>query len=91
MEALRLLLAAVLLPAQLLVVGPAAANDPLVFRAQQKLTNLGYPAQPDGIHGRATRRAIMEFQQDRGLRVTGRLDRRTLEELGIDEPSPPPP
>jgi hypothetical protein len=40
MEALRLLLAAVLLPAQFLVAGPAAANDPLVFRAQQKLTNL---------------------------------------------------
>jgi peptidoglycan hydrolase-like protein with peptidoglycan-binding domain len=69
MEALRLFLAAVLLPAQFLVAGPAAANDSLVFRAQQKLTNLGYPAQPDGIHGRATRRAIMEFQQDRGLRV----------------------
>jgi hypothetical protein len=33
----------------------------------------------------------MEFQQDRGLPVTGRLDRRTLEELSLDEPLSPPP
>ncbi len=91
MKALRLLLSAALLPAQLLVAGLAEANDPLVFRAQQKLTNLGYPTRPDGIHGDATRRAIREFQQDRGLRQTGRLDRRTLEELGIDEPPSSPP
>jgi peptidoglycan hydrolase-like protein with peptidoglycan-binding domain len=58
------------------------------LQAQQRLTNLGYPVQRDGIYGRATRRAIKEFQQDRGLRETGRLDRRTLEELGIDELRP---
>jgi peptidoglycan hydrolase-like protein with peptidoglycan-binding domain len=78
----------VLVLAQLLMAGLVEANDPLVFRAQQRLTNLGYPVQRDGIYGRATRRAIREFQQDRGLRVTGQLDRRTLEELGIDEPPP---
>ena len=88
MKALRLLLSAALLPAQLLMAGLVEANDPLVLRAQQKLTNLGYPARPDGIYGDATGRAIREFQQDRGLRQTGRLDRRTLEELGIDEPPP---
>jgi peptidoglycan hydrolase-like protein with peptidoglycan-binding domain len=91
MKALHLLLPAVPLLAQLLVAGLVKANDPLVFRAQQKLTNLGYPVQRDGIYGDATKRAIKEFQQDRGLRETGRLDQRTLEELGIDERSPPPP
>jgi peptidoglycan hydrolase-like protein with peptidoglycan-binding domain len=91
MKALRLLLPTALLADQLLVAGPVAANDPLVFRSQQKLTNLGYPTRPDGIHGHATKRAIMEFQQDRGLPVTGRLDRHTLEKLGIDEPLSPPP
>jgi peptidoglycan hydrolase-like protein with peptidoglycan-binding domain len=91
MKALHLLLPAVPLLAQLLVAGLVEANDPLVFRAQQKLTNLGYPVQRDGIYGDATKRAIKEFQQDRGLRKTGRLDQRTLEELGIDERSPPPP
>jgi peptidoglycan hydrolase-like protein with peptidoglycan-binding domain len=78
----------VLMLAQLLVAGLVEANNPLVLQAQQRLTNLGYPVQRDGIYGRATRRAIKEFQQDRGLRETGRLDRRTLEELGIDELRP---
>ncbi len=91
MKALRLLLPVILMPAQLLMAGLVEANDPLVFRAQQKLTNLGYPARPDGIYGDATRRAIREFQQDRGLRRTRRLDRRTLGELGIDESPPSPP
>ena len=91
MQALRLLLPAGLLAVGLFMDGPVSANDPLVFRAQQKLTNLGYPVQRDGIYGDATKRAIKEFQQDRGLRETGRLDQRTLEELGIDERSPPPP
>src|SRR3712207_5400538 len=89
MKALRLLLPVVLIPAQLLVAELGEANDPLVFRAQQKLTNLGNPARPDGIYGDATRRAIREFQQDRGLRQTGRLDQRTLEELSIDKTSSP--
>jgi peptidoglycan hydrolase-like protein with peptidoglycan-binding domain len=91
MRLLRLLMPAALPALQLLAAGPLNANDPLVFRAQQKLTNLGYPVQRDGIYGRATRRAIREFQQDRGLPETGRLDRRTLEELGIDKPTSSPP
>jgi peptidoglycan hydrolase-like protein with peptidoglycan-binding domain len=65
---------------------PAAANDPLVLRAQQKLTSRGYPTEPDGLLGNATKRALREFQQDSGLPVTGELDPRTLNELGVEEP-----
>lgn len=71
MEALRLLLAAVLLPAQFLVAGPAAANDPLVFRAQQKLTNLSSPAETGRCIGRS---AVF------GAAGTG--DGRTIEDQG---------
>ncbi|HEY7076776.1 MAG TPA: transglycosylase family protein [Solirubrobacteraceae bacterium] len=37
----------------------------------------------DGIIGRHTRRAIRRFQRRHGLRVTGRLNRRTLAALGV--------
>ena len=95
-------LAAVLLSARflLLAAGPTAAGgpaegpagDPAVLLAQRRLAVLGYGlSPPDGVLGGATGRALREFQRDRGLPVTGRLDRDTLEELGVDEPPPAPP
>ena len=94
-------LAAVLLSARfLLAAGPTAAGgpaegpagDPAVLLAQRRLAVLGYGlSPPDGILGGATGRALREFQRDRGLPATGRLDRDTLEELGVDEPPPAPP
>ena len=72
--------------------GPAAANDPTLLRAQQRLISKSYnPGRPDGLLGDATRRALREFQQDKGLPRTGRPDRRTLEELGVEAPPPAPP
>ncbi len=71
---------------------PLAANDPAVLLAQRRLATLGYaPGPPDGLLGAMTRRALREFQQDRGLPRTGRPDRRTLEELGVEAPPPAPP
>jgi peptidoglycan hydrolase-like protein with peptidoglycan-binding domain len=49
-----------------------------VVAAQQAL---GVAA--DGIIGPKTRRAIRRFQRRHGLRVTGRLNRRTLAALGV--------
>ncbi len=50
--------------------------------AQRKLNALGYEAgTPDGKMGEATRQALMNFQADRGLPVTGRLDAATAAEL----------
>jgi hypothetical protein len=70
----------------------AAAGDPVVLHAQRRLSVLGYaPGPRDGLLGAMTRRALREFQQDKGLRATGRLDRRTLDELSVDEPPPAPP
>jgi peptidoglycan hydrolase-like protein with peptidoglycan-binding domain len=50
--------------------------------AQARLSNLGFDCGPvDGILGPKTRKAIMRFQKQRKLEVTGKLDDRTIEEL----------
>lgn len=55
-----------------------------VRQAQLELQQLGFnPGPIDGIMGPLTRGALRDFQQDRGLAVTGRLDTRTREALGI--------
>ncbi|WP_342642886.1 peptidoglycan-binding domain-containing protein [Rhodoligotrophos ferricapiens] len=49
---------------------------------QRGLAELGYqPGPADGIAGRQTREAIMQFQRDRDLPVTGQLDETVLKEL----------
>jgi len=58
---------------------PAAAVGPQTVAAAQAA--LGVAA--DGIVGPVTRRAVRRFQRREGLRVTGRLDRRTLAALGV--------
>jgi hypothetical protein len=56
-------------------------ND--VYRVQAQLNRRGYDAGPaDGVMGGNTRRAIARFQRDRGLRVTGEIDRSLL--LALD-------
>jgi peptidoglycan hydrolase-like protein with peptidoglycan-binding domain len=63
---------------------PAVAV-PQVREAQQRLNHLGYSAGPeDGIMGRATRAALMDFQRTERLPATGRLDRATLDALRLD-------
>ncbi len=56
----------------------------LFRRAQQQLAALGYYTGPiDGVIGTQTLSAIMEFQQDYRLPITGYLDRKTLAVLGL--------
>lgn len=58
------------------------AADTIVRDVQQKLNELGYKAGPvDGLMGKRTRAAIMAFQQDRGLDVTGTADQDLLLQL----------
>jgi peptidoglycan hydrolase-like protein with peptidoglycan-binding domain len=58
---------------------------PGVREAQQRLNQLGYNAGPeDGIMGRTTRAALMEFQRAERLPATGRLDRATVDALRLD-------
>lgn len=62
----------------------AAKYDPLVYKAQKQLSELGYnPGPADGMFGNKTRTAIKRFQQDNNLSPTGELDKATQQKLGI--------
>jgi hypothetical protein len=55
-----------------------------VQQVQQELSTLGYdPGAIDGVWGQRTREAIVTFQQDQELPVTGQLDALTLQALGL--------
>jgi hypothetical protein len=61
-----------------------AYADSSVAAAQERLAQQGYyRGEIDGIFGAATRRALMRYQSDHGLRVTGRLAVDTLRALGL--------
>ena len=56
-----------------------------VTAAQQALARLNYYRGPvNGVLNDATRRALFQFQVDRGLSGTGNLDYRTAQTLGLD-------
>ena len=60
-------------------------DDSLVEDVQRELRRESYYTGPiDGIAGGGTRRALLAFQRDNRLRVTGRIDRDTLEELDLN-------
>jgi peptidoglycan hydrolase-like protein with peptidoglycan-binding domain len=56
----------------------AVQNDPEIYEAQIALTKLGYNSGiPDGIWGELTESALIKFQRDSELLVTGQLDDQT--------------
>lgn len=56
----------------------------IVANAQEQLAGQGYyRGEIDGTFGPETRRAIMRYQSDHGLRVTGSLNTDTLHALGL--------
>jgi len=58
--------------------------DSTVSAAQAKLSSQGYyRGAIDGVFGPETRRAIMRYQGDHGLRVTGSLNTDTVRALGL--------
>jgi hypothetical protein len=58
--------------------------DPEIFEAQIALNKLGYDSgKPDGIWGKMTESALIKFQRDSALIVTGQLDDETKKKLGI--------
>lgn len=58
-----------------------------VREVQQALVDKGYdPGPVDGIMGTRTRTAIREFQSDKGIPATGRLDEETQRALGVSLP-----
>lgn len=59
-----------------------------IRQAQMALNKRGFNAgRQDGVWGPDTESAVRDFQKSRGLDVTGRLDERTMKELGIEERS----
>jgi peptidoglycan hydrolase-like protein with peptidoglycan-binding domain len=64
------------------VAAPRRQPSPLVERVQRALARDGfYRGTLDGLFGPQTRAAVVQFQQQNGLRPTGRLDRATLDKL----------
>ena len=58
--------------------------DSTVAAVQEQLARQGYyRGEIDGILGAETRRAIMRYQSDYGLRVTGGVNTDTLRALGL--------
>lgn len=56
----------------------------VVVDVQRSLNRRGYEAGPaDGLIGSRTRYAIREYQEDRGLRVTGTINESLLRSLGL--------
>ena len=58
--------------------------DSTVATVQEQLAQQGYyGGEIDGIFGAETRRAVVRYQSDHGLRVTGNLNGDTLQALGL--------
>jgi len=74
---------------------PGAKQDERLAAAQQILTDSGYNVGPvDGLNGPKTRRAISQFQEEKGLAVSGKIDDATFAALqgmshaGLESPEP---
>jgi peptidoglycan hydrolase-like protein with peptidoglycan-binding domain len=66
-------------------------RGPRVVALQQALVRAGVPVCGgiDGVFGRCTANALMQFQRTRGLTATGRVDQATANALGL-RPAPDP-
>jgi len=54
-----------------------------IREVQQVLIQRGFSVEVDGRLGPRTRQALIQFQQRQGLQATGRIDSRTVSELGV--------
>jgi hypothetical protein len=60
------------------------STDSTVAAVQEQLARQGYyRGELDGVFGPETRRAVIRYQSDHGLGVTGRLNMDTLHALGV--------
>lgn len=68
------------------------ARGPWVRLLQERLAEIGYPpGRLDGIAGDRTRGAVLAFQSDHGLTVTGVVDADTWDRIDSAEARPPRP
>lgn len=64
--------------------GTYYGSDPVLAAAQNRLGKLGYyRGYVDGQFGPRTNQALLQYQSDYGLPITGRLDHRTRASLGV--------
>jgi len=57
-----------------------------VYQAQKKLSELGYnPGPADGLWGKKTENALKRYQKENGMPVTGFLDTKVSEKLGLKD------
>jgi len=69
----------------------AAGQEAALKAVQRQLTAKGYKlGTPDGFMGKRTEEALRNFQRDRGLEQTGRLNRDTVSALQDVSPAPLP-
>lgn len=60
------------------------ASGSAVYELQKRMKKLGYyDGNPDGRYGKWTETQIMKLQKDKGLPVTGIVDARTFDALGL--------
>ena len=56
----------------------------IIYKVQKKLKEIGYdPGPADGVYGKKTATAIAEFQRDKDIPPTGKIDEATLKALGL--------
>lgn len=55
-----------------------------VKKAQRMLNERGYDVSVDGFVGNETKKAVMKFQEDKKLEISGMLNMPTLEALGVE-------
>ncbi|HVL58756.1 MAG TPA: peptidoglycan-binding domain-containing protein [Burkholderiaceae bacterium] len=59
-------------------------DEQTIRQAQRQLQQMGhYDGQIDGIKGPRTEAALRQYQQQRNLPQTGRLDSQTMQSLGV--------
>ena len=59
-------------------------NRATIKKVQKKLNKYGYDCgDPDGIAGSKTRKAVKKYQQDNDLTVTGTINSKLLDSLGV--------
>ena len=68
--------------------GQQSEKSGLVKQAQEKLSNMGKDVgTPDGQMNPKTEQALTAYQQENGLRPTGRLDQQTIAALDLNRTS----
>jgi peptidoglycan hydrolase-like protein with peptidoglycan-binding domain len=64
--------------------GQSKPSSDRIAQIQTALASAGtYHGKVDGILGKNTSQAVMDFQSSHGLKPTGKLDARTLQKLGL--------